>query len=411
MEYTGRLNIEDFKNVTRRWSLAAMIADPLMHLGASFAIYLMVTGGFHIPGLFQNTLNFWLILVAFGGLFFAGLHILGTVFPNHYMKGMPLRYDGVFAGILLYFGGLTGAFVIFVMALPAFSVGMWLSFYILFWMGILGITIGYHRLPTHRAFKCGKNFTRMLLGVGSTARQNDADKWGRNHLIHHERTEIEAQDPHTPRETFFHAHIGSIWYAYIYPPEIWELKQFTRGLKDDPIVQEQKKYYTSVMVGGFIVPFLVFFFAGLWNSDEFSLLNGFREGMKAFLLAGFLRFVICYHITLSVNSWSHKWGPKPFRSRNTGDSTDPWYLALFSAGENLQNIHHLMDKVACYWIDRRHPDFSGAIIVALERIGRFRTFNKLGLPYALETIGPKRLKFMRERTVQNQRVKVKGIAP
>jgi len=400
MEYAGSLNIDGFKNVKQRWSIDVVIADSLMHMGAFFAIYLMAIGGFHIPGLFNNALNFWLTFAAFIGLFFVGLHILGTVFPNNYTKGKPLRYEGVFTGILFYFGGLTGAFFIFVSALPAFSLGMWALFYAFFWINSFGITIGYHRLFTHRTFKCGRNFTMMLLGAGSIARQNNVDKWGRNHLIHHERTEIKSQDPHTPRETFFHAHIGWLWYAYIYPPSIWELKQFSRGLKDDPMVQEQKKYYNPVMVGGFVAPFLIFFFAGLWSGNEFSLLNGLQEGVKAFLLCGLLRFVICYHITLSVNSWSHKWGPKPFLGKNTGDSTDPWYLAFLSSGESLQNIHHLMDFLACYWIDRRHPDFSGAILVALERLGQFRCLAWAGLPYDLQTLSdnPKRLKFMLEHT-------------
>ncbi len=400
MEYTARLNIDDFKNVKRRWSNKTVIKDFLAHPGAFFAIYLMVMGGFHIPGLFRNALNFWLIFAAFIGLFFVGLHILGTVFPDHYIKGKPLRYEGVFTGILLYFGGLTGAFFVFVSSLPAFSLGMWALFYVSFWISSLGITIGYHRLSTHRTFKCGRNFMRMLLGAGSIALQNDSDKWGRNHLIHHERTEIEAQDPHTPRENFFHAHIGWLWYEYVYPPSIWELRQFSRGLKDDPAVQEQKKYYNPVMIFGFVAPFSIFFFVGLRTSGEFSLLNGLLEGAKAFLLCGFLRFVIWHHITLSVNSFSHKWGPKPFWGRNTGDSTDPWYLAIFSSGENLQNIHHLMDFLACYWVDRWHPDFSGAILVALERLGRFRCLALAGLPYDLQTLSgnPKRLKFLLEHT-------------
>jgi len=414
MEYSGKLNLENFQKVKRRWSIAALIADPLMHLGAFFAIYLMILGGFHIPDFFSIH-GFWASIGAFIAVFFAGLHILGTVFPDHYIRQKPLNYSGVFIGIAMYFIGLTGIFFVFVSALPAFALAMWALFYILFWMNILGITIGYHRLFTHRAFSCGKNFMRGLLGAGASARQNDCDKWGRNHLIHHERTEIVAQDPHTPHESFFHAHIGWIWYAYIYPPEIWEHKQFSRGLKDNALVQEQKKYYTHVMLGSFIGPFLGFFLWSLWSGGELSLWHSLGEGFKAFLLCGLLRFVICYHITLSVNSWSHKFGPKPFININregwdkTGDSTDPWYLAFFSSGENLQNIHHLMDFLACYWVDRWHPDFSGAIIVALERIGRFKLLSKLGLPYDVNTIDSlNRLKFLQKNTVLAYQKMYKG---
>jgi len=410
MEYSsGRLNAGDFSMVKRKWSTSALIADPLMHIGAFLAVCLIVLGGFHIPDLFQSTLNFWLTFAGFTALFLFGLHILGTVFPNHYIKGKRLRYDGVFAGTFFYFAGTSGAFFVFTSALPAFSWGMWAVFYILYWMNTLGITAGYHRLPTHRTFKCGRNFMRILMGCGATARQNDADQWGRNHLIHHARTEIAAQDPHTPRESFFHAHIGWIWYSYIYPSFIWDSPEFSRGLKDDPQVQEQKKYYTPVMISGFVLPAVLFGLIGLWSESGFSLIHGLGEAAKAFLLCGTLRFVLSYHVTLSVNSWSHKWGPKPFFNVNkegrdtTGDSTDPWYLAFFSSGENLQNIHHLMDFIACYWVDRWHPDCTGAVLVALERIGRFRFMKWAGLPYDLQTLSnnPNRLKFLLQHTVDN----------
>lgn len=347
----------------------------------------------------------------FLSIFLLGVYILGTVFPDHYIKEMKLRYDGVFLGVSIYFFGLTGAFVIFATALPAYSIFIWiLVFYLPFWRNTIGVTAGNHRYATHRAFECGKNFGRALLVAAATARQRDAEWWGTEHLIHHARTEIEAQDPHTPNETFLHAHCFWLYKRYIYPAKIWFAAQFSRRLKDDPLVQEQKKYCTPVAASAFILPMISFGIAGMWSHGEFSVWAGLWDGFKVLMLA-MLSFAVSYQVTMSVNSWSHKFGPKYFAGKNTGDSTDPWYLAFFSSGENLQNIHHFMDFIACYWIDRWHPDYTGALLVALERVGRVKWLKWVGLPHGLQTFvsNPKRLKLLKEQIAAYNGSKLKRV--
>lgn len=384
---------QEFRKISRKWYLSNIITDIFMHAGALYAVYLMVVGGFHIPKTF-DPFTYWIFFAASMATAFLGLAILGVIFPRHYIKQKRLRYRWVFAGLILFFTGLTSSFVTITAAVPAFTIWMWVAMYVLFWMNMLGITIGYHRLSTHRSFECGKLFTRFLYGQGAIARQNEIDWWGPKHLIHHDRTEIEAQDPHTPRESFLHAHIGWVWRRDVYPESIIQLKRYTRRIKDDPLVQEQKKYYNPVMVLGFTAPSLIFCFISFFQ--DISIPRVLWEGWKAFLLAGLVRFVISYHITMSVNSWSHTWGPQPYRNKKTGDSRDVWYLSLFSAGENLQNIHHLFDSIACYWIRFYYFDISGAIIVASERLGRFRYLQWLGLPYNLKVIKEQHLRYMAE---------------
>ncbi len=390
----GRLSIADFQNVTKRWVPQAIVADLLMHAGAIFAVYLLVAGGFHIPDLF-TPLSFGLTILGFVAMFLVGFAILSTIFPRHYIKREKLKYRWVFTGLALSFVGATGAFTVLVSALTAFSMGMWALAYALYWIRVLGITIGYHRLPTHQAFRAGKVFKRFIFYCGAAARQQTVRWWGGEHLIHHDQTEIESRDPHTPRQKplkFLHAHFEWVWYQFVYPDSIWYAKQYSKGLEDDPLVKEQKKYYWPVMVLGFILPLMIF-----WP------LGGFWHGFVAFNLC-LLSFIASHNVTMTVNSWSHTWGPQYYKGKKTGDSTDPWYLALFSAGENLQNIHHLMDFLACYWIDIKHPDYSGAIIVALEKIGRLRWMKWVGLPYDLNTLADKpiRLKFLLEHQISEE---------
>ena len=401
MNYTGRVDEREFEKVTQRWMPAGIIADVLMHAGGFFAVYLMVLDGFHIPSMF-TPLSFWFVFASFGGIFLLGLAILSTIFPKHYMQGVPLDYRLVFGGLALSFIGGTGAFMIVAAALPTFSLGMWAVAYATYWVRVLGITIGYHRFATHRAFKAGRGFVRTMFSGGATARQLEVEWWSTEHRIHHDRTEIEGQDPHTPRQRpfkFIHGHFEWIWFQFVYPPSIWLANKYSAGLRDNPLVQEQKKYCLPMMILGFVLPVLIFGPLGFWNGEDVSLLNGLWEGFKAFSL-GLLSFVASHNVTMTVNSWSHTWGPKPFANikdgrDTTGDSRDPWYLALFSAGENLQNIHHLMDSIACYWIDWKHPDYSGAIIVALERLGRVSGLKWVGFPYDIKTIGPAQVRFMR----------------
>ena len=313
-----------------------------------------------------------------------GVGILGFTFTRNYKTLEPIRYEGVFGGLILSLGGFTGFYVLLALSFPVFPLAMWIACYVLYWVSMLGITIGYHRHATHAAFKCGKNFTRLLYSSGSTSAQWSIEEWGTNHKIHHVRTEIETEDPHTPRESFLHAHIFWIIHNYVYPARIKEA--FSRRFRRDPLIQEQKRYYMLASVSGIVLPPFCFGLWGLLSSGEINPQQGLKYTFSALLLCGFLRMALAYHFTFFVNSWAHKWGPHPYEAKNTGDSRDAWFLAPFTAGETLQNIHHVLESLSCYWIKWNYFDFSGALLVAAERVGRYRWLKWAGLPYELNLI-------------------------
>jgi len=169
----------------------------------------------------------WILFGAFSLCSVGSLLVMGKSFERHYATQRPLNHALIFCGLLFFFIGITGGFTVIAAHLEAFSIGMWVLFYILYILIFLGITIGYHRLATHKAFQAGdrnfekgKFFTRFLLFNAAMSGQREVEDWGPSHKIHHTRTDIEAEDPHTPREGFWWSHNLWLWFPYIYPETI-----------------------------------------------------------------------------------------------------------------------------------------------------------------------------------------------
>ena len=176
---------------------------------------------------------------------------------------------------------------------------------------------------------------------------------------------------------------------------------FSKEFKADPRVKDQKRYYNIAHGFALFMAPLIFGVWGLWrwSLGEVSSLDILIESSKAFLLIGLFRASLVYNFTFSVNSVAHFWGPQPYKSKITGDSRDVWVMALFTFGETLQDIHHLIQDRACYWIKWYYFDMSGAIIIALALIHeRYKWLEWVGLPHNLKLIGTKR-KYIEEHTV------------
>lgn len=446
MPAEGKIDLhKEFQNVTQQWIFSTLAWHVIVYLGAIYVVFLLIRMVFPDPSFVMQGVfiglgamiiagvvvlaivspqydptskvdrygeNMGLVFLGIGvggflgvllfgalrtfsqlewmlaGIFLAslilGVGILALTFTHNYKTLKPLHYEGVFGGLALSFAGMTGMYIVLALSFPIFSLSIWIACYALYITTFLGITIGYHRLATHVAFKCGKWFTRMVYAGGGGAGQWPVAKWGPHHKIHHVRTEIEAEDPHTPGESVAHAHNFWIFHQYIYPFGVWQ--KFSQRFERDPLIQEQKKYYPWAAGLGLFVPPFVFGMLGIVNGGEWSVWHGAQEAFKAFLLCGMLRMAIAYHMTFFVNSWAHKFGPHPYEGNNTGDSRDVWYLALFTAGETLQNIHHLVENLTCYWIKPYYFDFSGAILVACYWLNQYQWLGWAGLPYKVNLV-------------------------
>ncbi len=183
----------------------------------------------------------------------------------------------------------------------------------------LAITGGYHRLFSHPTYKANWLLRSFYLFFGAASVQNSALKWSADHRVHHARTDTD-DDPYNIRRGFWWAHIG--WVLF---DEGGTDLSTVGDLKKDPLVRFQDRYYVLLaLLAGAVAPALL---AGLWG-----------DWMGGLLVAGFLRLIVQWHSTFSVNSFTHMVGRQPYCTK--GSARDSWFVALFTFGEGYHNYHH-----------------------------------------------------------------------
>ena len=236
----------------------------------------------------------------------------------------------------------------------------WTMFVILYLITGLGITVGYHRLITHRSFKCPNWIKAAFLIAGGMALENSALRWASDHVRHHARCD-QKEDPYNATLGFWHSHCG--WIFWKDPNR--DPKYATR-LQQDPLILWQDKYYLPILLSGLLLPFVV----GL-------LYNGLIGGIGCFLLAGLGRTFFVLNSTFFINSICHIWGDQP---HGTADSSrDSWWISLLTFGEGYHNYHHMYQSDYRNGIRWYNFDPSKWLIW---------TLSKLGLAYDLRRQSP-----------------------
>jgi stearoyl-CoA desaturase (delta-9 desaturase) len=231
----------------------------------------------------------------------------------------------------------------------------WSMFVMLYMFTGLGITVGYHRLITHRSFKCPKWVEAAFLIAGGMALENSALRWAGDHIRHHARCDQE-EDPYNATLGFWHSHCG--WIFWKDPNR--DPKYATRLLQD-PLIMWQNKYYLPIVLTGLALPFVV----GL-------IYNGWIGGIGCFLLAGLARAFFVLNSTFFINSICHIWGDQPHGTSNS--SRDSWWISLLTFGEGYHNYHHMYQSDYRNGVRWYNFDPSKWLIW---------TLNKLGLAYDL----------------------------
>ena len=187
----------------------------------------------------------------------------------------------------------------------------------------LSITLGYHRLFSHKAFQAGWPVRMATLLFGAAAFENSVLCWAADHRRHHKFVDHDA-DPYDITKGFFHAHIGWIFLQQEGDPSL----EFATDLQQDRLVMWQHNNYRTIAIGmGFGLPALL---GGLWN--------GWVGALGGLLIGGVARTVFVQHMTFFINSLCHTIGNRPYSSRNT--ARDSAIMALFTFGEGYHNFHH-----------------------------------------------------------------------
>lgn len=211
--------------------------------------------------------------------------------------------------------------VVAIVYMAAVQFSWWTIGLALLWFGLCGLSItgGYHRLFAHPTYKARWALRAFYLFFGAASVQNSALKWSADHRRHHARTDTD-EDPYNIARGFWWAHIGWV----LFKDAQVEMKG-VNDLEADPLVRFQHRFYVPLAIlSGAALPFCI---GLLWG-----------DPIGALLVAGFLRLVIQWHSTFSVNSFAHKIGSRPFRPGLS--ARDSFWTALITLGEGYHNFHH-----------------------------------------------------------------------
>jgi stearoyl-CoA desaturase (delta-9 desaturase) len=223
-----------------------------------------------------------------------------------------------------------------------------------------GVTIGYHRLFTHKSFQTGRTMTAILGVLGSMSVEGPITRWVAFHRRHHQHSDTH-EDPHSP-----HTHGGGVvniirgfWRAHagwMFERPAPGLERYVPDLTSDRLVRVLSSLFPLWAVLGVMLPALA---GGVITMSWTGALLGFLWG-------GLVRILLVHHITWSVNSICHLWGTRPFRSRD--ESRNNAIVGVLAFGEGWHNNHHAFPTSARHGLRWWELDTSYMVIWALARL-------------------------------------------
>jgi stearoyl-CoA desaturase (Delta-9 desaturase) len=276
-------------------------------------------------------------------------------------RALKLQKSAVLAITLAPFIGLVLAvWSLWGWGLSGVDAGIFLATYI--FTG-LGVTVGFHRLLTHRSFET-KPWLRSLFAVaGSFAIEGSVISWVAAHRRHHAFSDRDG-DPHSPHlveEDGFRGVVKGLWHAHmgwLFNSDETSFERWAPDMLRDPMmVRINRRFPLWVVLSLFILP----------STLGFLLTRSWHGVLTAFLWGGLTRVFLLHHVTWSVNSICHFYGNRDFTT--TDESTNNWPLSLISFGESWHNNHHAFPTSAVHGLKRWQIDSSAALIVLLEKFG------------------------------------------
>ncbi len=183
----------------------------------------------------------------------------------------------------------------------------------------MSITVGYHRLFSHRAFQAAWPVRLAVLLLGAAAFQNSALAWSSDHRHHHRFVDDPERDPYPVKKGFWYAHWLWVMEAAERPLEA------VADLEQDPLLRWQRRHHFLIGAAVALLPVL-----------GVGLATGNVAGQLVIGLL--LRIVATHHSTFLINSAAHWFGSQPYTDANS--ARDNVLLAPLTFGEGYHNFHH-----------------------------------------------------------------------
>jgi stearoyl-CoA desaturase (Delta-9 desaturase) len=270
------------------------------------------------------------------------------------------RNVNIIAVMLPFLGILAGGVLLWEHFLGPLDLGIMAVMYM---ATAIGITVGFHRLLTHRAFQTHAPIRYTLAVLGSMAVQGPVIDWVADHRKHHTFTDEEG-DPHSPHagqgagfggmlRGLWHAHTGWLFSTHGQASS----KRFAPDLLGDAGMRRINKAFPLIALASLAIPFLL----GLSLSGG-SLVTG----LSALLWGGLVRIFLVHHVTWSINSICHFFGSRRFELDD--HSTNVFWLALPSLGEAWHHNHHAFPRSAFHGLRWWELDPSGWLILGMARV-------------------------------------------
>lgn len=259
-------------------------------------------------------------------------------------------------------------------------------FLILFPLSSMSITLGYHRLFSHKAFEARWPVKLLTLIFGSGTFEGSCLEWSSDHRRHHKHVDHD-DDPYDISQGFFHAHIG--WLLFRMKP-ILPMDNVADLRKDKLVVWQYKHWKWVGILVGFGLPTLLGYF---WN--------GAQGAMAGFLINGIFRVFMVQHTTFFINSLCHTIGKRPYSTNHS--ARDSWIMALFTFGEGYHNYHHEFQHDFRNGIKRWQFDPTKWAILF---------FHKIGWTYALKRVPSEKImlaEIREKQRVLDQKIEKKSI--
>lgn len=236
----------------------------------------------------------------------------------------------------------------------------------LYVFGTLGINLGFHRMLTHRSLTVPKWLEHFLATLAVCCLQDSPARWVAIHRLHHQHSD-EQPDPHSPLVNLFWGHMGWVFLKNEHHDITFHYERYCRDVLRDPYYFwcERKLRWYWIYLGHA----LLFYFVGLaigWTTTGNWLL-GVQFGASLLVWGVFVRTILVWHITWSVNSFAHVFGYQNYDTRDS--SRNNMLFALLSNGDGWHNNHHAYQRCAAHGHKWWEFDVTYTTIRVLELLG------------------------------------------